>query len=289
MIPRSILSAIEKDLGLKVGHESSLSGGDISAAYKLSTNKGDLFLKINSSSESLHMFQVEANGLQLIAETNAIKTPMVLSVGETHEGAYLALEAINSKRANAADLKLFGHQLSEMHNITKDVFGLEYDNYIGSLAQYNQAHETWLEFYTHERLKKQYDLAHNKNLLSNQEIPDLETLISGCRPFFQDIQPSLLHGDLWNGNYMIDQKGTPILIDPAVYFGHAEVDIAMSLLFDGFGSDFYDSYFENRPKTEGFSARMDLYKLYYLLVHLNLFGSSYKSSVMRITNDYFQL
>ncbi|MCF7568577.1 fructosamine kinase family protein [Sabulilitoribacter arenilitoris] len=265
---------------------SSVSGGDISQAYKIYTTKNSYFLKLNSAS-TLNMFQAEAYGLELIAKTNTIKTPKVIAFDSFENSAFLLMEFIESKRATAEDFKLLGEQLATLHKCTSDSFGLDKDNYIGSLPQSNSAHKTWVKFYTHERLLPQLELAQQKGLLSVSECPSEQHIKNHLELLFKGIKPSLLHGDLWSGNYLISKNSEPYLIDPAVYYGHNEVDIAMTKLFDGFGNAFYESYHSYFPLDENTSARIDIYQLYYLLVHLNLFGSSYYGSVVSILKKYF--
>ena len=289
MLQKKILSDIVSRLGISINKASAVSGGDISAAFQLHTNVGDLFLKVNQNSSAYDMFKAEAHGLKEISRTKCIRVPEVVNVGEVDGFAYLLMESIESKHPDSEDLKKLGEQLAKLHLIHHETFGLSNNNYIGSLYQYNCESDNWLDFYSEQRLLTQYNLAREKGYLVDHETPGIEALKNGCRPFFDEIEPSLLHGDLWSGNYLIASNGEPVLIDPATYYGHSEIDIAMSLLFGGFGSKFYESYFQRIPKKEGFNERIDLYQLYYLLVHLNLFGTSYKSSVMRITNTYFQL
>ena len=143
------------------------------------------------------------------------------------------------------------------------------------------------DFYIDERLLPQFDLAQSKGLLRSNEIPDKEIMKGNLNDLIKVVKPSLLHGDLWGGNFLIGKDGTPYLIDPAVYYGHHEVDIAMSKLFGGFGSAFYSAYYEVFPESSRINDRIEIYQLYYLLVHLNIFGSSYYGSVKQILNKYF--
>ena len=233
------------------------------------------------------MFQTEAYGLQLINDTNTIKTPEVLACNTFHNSAFLLMECIESKSPSSKDFKKFGHQLAKLHKNTSENFGLNQNNFIGSLPQSNTQHNTWLDFYTSERLLPQLEFAKQRRLLSMNECPKLEHIKNQLHQLFTNIKPALLHGDLWSGNYLISKNGEPYLIDPAIYFGHYEVDIAMTKLFGGFGNDFYEGYYSNSTIDSGTLARIEIYQLYYLLVHLNLFGSSYYSSVVSILKKYF--
>jgi protein-ribulosamine 3-kinase len=266
---------------------STVQGGDISSAYKIITKTKAYFLKSNKRSEALDMFKAEAKSLQIIAQTDTIKTPEIIAVDRVGDDAFLLIEFVDCKSPNAFDMSLLGKQLANLHNITADGFGLEFDNFIGRLHQSNTQHKTWTDFYVHERLIPQLKLAKDKGLLNPLEIPSIQTMKSVCEPLFQNIKPALLHGDLWSGNYLIHTSGMPYLIDPAIYFGHAEVDIAMTKLFGGFASEFYNAYYEQIPKDADTDTRIELYQLYYLLVHLNLFGRSYYGSVISILKKYF--
>lgn len=266
---------------------STVSGGDISQAYHLETTTSNYFLKLNTTPNALQMFQNEVYSLQTIAKTNTIKTPKVIACSNFENAAFLVLEFIESKSPSSEDFIKLGEQLAQLHQCTSETFGLKQDNFIGRLPQSNTQHNTWGDFYTQERLIPQLELAKQKGLLYKTECPTSEHIKSQLKPFFESIKPSLLHGDLWSGNYLIATDGTPYLIDPAIYFGHNEVDVAMSKLFGGFGDGFYERYFSYFPNDKGAWARIDIYQLYYLLVHLNMFGRSYYGSVSAILNRYF--
>lgn len=266
---------------------SSVHGGDISTAYKIETATNAYFLKTNPASNALNMFEIEANGLNLIGNTQTIKTPKILACDSFENHAFLLMEFIESKSPSAKDFEHLGQQLARLHQCTSENFGLDTDNFIGSLPQSNTQHSNWCDFYIHERLRPQLKLAHQKHLLDSAETPSVQKMNNSLSPLFKNIKPALLHGDLWSGNYLISKDGTPYVIDPAVYFGHNEVDIAMSKLFGGFGESFYQSYAEIIPFSNETSARIDIYQLYYLLVHLNLFGNSYRNSVKTILDKYY--
>ena len=200
----------------------------------------------------------------------------------------MLMDYIESKPASSDNYKALGTQLAHLHLNTQNTFGFASNNFIGSLLQSNNSHAEWAEFYWCERIAPQLRLAEQKNLLRATEIPSVQIAISVFKDLLgNDIKPSLLHGDLWSGNYLIALDGTPYLIDPAIYYGHSMVDIAMSKLFGGFGDEFNSSYHEVIQKTNNYDAQIDLYQLYFLLVHLNIFGSSYYVSVSSILNNYF--
>lgn len=264
-----------------------ISGGDISQAYKLKTPLNTFFLKVNTSEGAFNMFQTEAYGLQLIRDTNIIKTPKVITCDTFQNSAFLLMEFIQSKSPASKDFENLGHQLAQLHKCTSDNFGLNKDNFIGRLPQSNKTHQSWLDFYTTERLLPQLELAKKSEYLSDAECPSEIKIKENLNALFTNIKPSLLHGDLWSGNYLISEDGIPYLIDPAVYHGHHEVDIAMTKLFGGFGSEFYSSYNAIIPQNKDTHARIEIYQLYFLLVHLNLFGRSYYGSVLTILKKYF--
>lgn len=287
MVSDEFISKLSNLLGSEIKKISPISGGDISQAFLVETPTNRFFLKTNDSSFAQTMFETEKKGLATLARTKSIKIPKVYFTGIIEKTAFLLIEYIESKQAGDQDLERFGHQLADLHKNTDVQFGLEHDNYIGKLAQSNSRHNDWISFYTEERLIPQLKMAADKNLLSLGEIPSAEHIIKNLSRYMPNVEPGLLHGDLWSGNYLISTTGVPYLIDPAVYFGHGEIDIAMSRLFGGFGSAFYDAYFD-RVKTEpGLDQRIEIYQLYYLLVHLNLFGSGYRSSVQKILQRYF--
>ena len=275
-------------LGSPILKTLPLSGGDISTAYLLRTETGQLFCKVHKGEEAHSMFLAEKVGLEAISRSGVIKAPEVVSCNSLQKGACLIMEYIPSKIDSPKDMRLLGHQLAGLHSISSVEFGFSSNNFIGSLLQSNKAHLSWVSFYVQERLLPQFQIAKSKNLLSEREVPDAETLEKILGKYFPEVTPSLLHGDLWSGNYLIASSGTPYLIDPAVYYGHSEVDLAMTRLFGGFDSSFYSAYEEIIPRGPGYVDRQALYQLYYLLVHLNLFGRSYYGTVLQILKRYFK-
>ena len=275
-------------LCVKIERIQSVSGGDISEAYLLETETERFFCKINHGENGYELFKAEKIGLQAIAQSKTISVPNILLCEPLEKGGFLVMDYIEPKRPTETDYELLGHQLAALHhNTTQDKFGFSSDNYIGNLEQSNSNHTQWAEFYVQERLAPQLQLAKDTGRLNDNEIPSGNQLLTTCKNLFTDTKPSLLHGDLWSGNYLISENGTPYLIDPAVYYGHHEVDIAMTRLFGGFGASFYNAYQEHFAPLGNEKERTDIYQLYYLLVHLNLFGNSYKASVTEILRRYF--
>lgn len=266
----------------------SISGGSISSAYVLNWNEGAYFLKVNTNSDALNMFMAEENGLQTIEQTQTIAVPKVHHVDVYNNNAFLLMDYVESKSPNAMDYKRLGTQIAKLHLKHKDIFGFTSINFIGSLPQSNTQHSQWANFYWHERIEPQLSMARQNKLLKENEIITEKIAVNVFEELLgSDIRPSVLHGDLWAGNYLISTDGSPYLIDPATYWGHSMVDIAMSRLFGGFGNEFYTAYHDIIPKTENYNAQIDLYQLYFLLVHLNLFGRSYYGSVSSLLKRYF--
>lgn len=264
-----------------------VSGGDISSAYLLETQSQKFLLKVNSKSSAKTMFDAEQQGLRAIESTKTIAVPHVHLVDELDGKAFLLMDFVESRRPNAKDYTHFGRDLANMHLVSNNQFGFSTDNFIGSLSQSNAFHTDWAEFYWNERILPQLEIAKKITALDDAKIPSKESALKIFRQVFGEVKPSLLHGDLWGGNYLISTDGTPFLIDPAVYYGHSIVDVAMSRLFGGFDAEFYDAYHEIIPKQTYYQEQIKLYQLYYLLVHLNLFGRSYRSSVVDILERYF--
>ncbi|OWW26769.1 hypothetical protein B4Q04_03555 [Zobellia sp. OII3] len=276
-------------LCVNIDRIQSVSGGDISEAYLLETETERFFCKINHGKNGYELFKAEKLGLEAIAQSKTIGVPKILLCESLEKGGFLVMDYIEPKRPTETDFELLGHQLAALHHhTTQNEFGFSTDNFIGNLIQSNSNHMQWGEFYVQERLMPQLQLAKETGKLNDGEIPTEDKLLQSCQNLFPNAKPSLLHGDLWSGNYLISQNGTPYLIDPAVYYGHHEVDLAMTRLFGGFGPSFYSAYQEHFRPVGHENERNDLYQLYYLLVHLNLFESSYKASVTQILQRYFK-
>lgn len=254
-----------------------LSGGDISRAYKLSSHTQDYFVKLNSP-QSVDMFEAEMLGLHALDQAQSIRIPKPIVSGVTADAAYLVLEFIPLWRSTKASERLLGTQLAQLHAITSPYFGWHRDNTIGSSPQQNTQTQDWLSFWRQQRLGFQLKLAAAKGYGGKLQSAGeklclkLDALFIGYDP-----KPSLLHGDLWCGNAAVDTMGNPVIYDPACYFGDRETDIAMTELFGGFSATFYAAYNDAWPLDQGYQHRKNLYNLYHVLNHLNLFGGSYLS------------
>lgn len=281
IIDRAILRYIEEKLFVTIVDYQPVSGGSINETYCLLTTSGKYFVKINSRTQHPGMFIDEAAGLNLIAETKTIAVPKVLFIGDTEFYSFLLLEWVDTERPSPQSFTKLGVQLAQMHRYSSGFFGLDHDNYMGSLRQSNPRHNNWSDFFIQERLQPMVKIGMDKGFLNAKDLSDFEVLYKKLPGLFTEEKPSLIHGDLWGGNYLISNTGTPYLIDPAVSYGNREFDIAMTTLFGGFGREFYRVYHEKFPLNKGWEQRMDLWNLYPLLVHLNLFGAGY----LRQLND----
>ncbi|UTW64050.1 fructosamine kinase family protein [bacterium SCSIO 12741] len=272
----------EQNLDLKVESVSHVSGGSINEAYRLSTHQGDFFLKHFHNPSHNHWFQTEAQGLQHLKKNGSLRIPEVLAVGSN----FLLLEWVEEGRPNPESWEQFGRQLAQLHQVSDDRFGLDHNNFIGSLPQRNDQRSTWVEFFAELRLEPQLKMAIDSGQISTQEMPIFSRIFDRLEQWFPAEAPSLLHGDLWSGNFLINGQGHAYLIDPAIYYGHREVDIAMTQLFGGFTQEFYRGYQEEFPLESGFVERIDLANLYPLLVHVNLFGGGYVHQVIQAAKKF---
>ncbi|MFD0793752.1 fructosamine kinase family protein [Mucilaginibacter litoreus] len=275
MISTAILTYINGVLNDEITSQTPVDGGDINAVYCIETKSAQYLLKLNSAKRFPDMFKYEAEGLEAIMQTATIKVPNVIAQADVNEDSFLLMEWIEAGVKNAAAIELLGQKLALLHRHQSKHFGFQSNNYIGSLNQSNKQHSSWSNFFIEERLEPLLKLAIENNKLQADDSRKFDVLFLKLSDLFDEEAPSLIHGDLWSGNYIIDKSGEPWLIDPAVYYGHREMDIAMSALFGGFGNGFYNAYNEAYPLAQGWQKRIDLWNLYPLLVHVNLFGGSY--------------
>ncbi len=285
-IPSDIREALTRELKTTLQHFSFSSGGCINNGGKLLTVSGDYFIKWNDNDLYPGMFEAEAKGLQLLAGSCRLKIPRPIIFGTSARHQFIVLEFIEQGHRGQSYWSDLGAGLAAMHRVTANDFGLDHDNYIGSLPQRNPFAPTWDEFFIEHRLRPQLDLALSNGALDASVVKAFDRLFEKLSSLLPPGQPSLLHGDLWSGNLITTKNGDPCLIDPAVYFGHREAEIAFTRLFGGFASNFYESYNEIYPLEPGFHERSDVYNLYPLLVHVNLFGGGYPSQVVSILNHF---
>ncbi|MCX6285387.1 MAG: fructosamine kinase family protein [Bacteroidetes bacterium] len=270
----------EQHVDFQILSSKPLGGGSINEVYVLNTTLGQFCLKYNNNASFPKMFETEASGLELLSMARAIKVPKVILQDNLTDYSFILLEFINSTRQSNEFFKNFGRSLTCLHRNKSELYGLDYNNYMGSLPQNNCYHSDWVDFFVEERLDKQVRLAIQKSLIDTSAEKLFEKLYLRLSELLPEEPACLVHGDLWSGNYIVSDDGKACLIDPAVYYGNREVDIAMSTLFGGFSPEFYTSYHEEYPLIQGWKERLDLYNLYPLLIHLNLFGSSYLGSIL---------
>ena len=228
------------------------------------------------------MFEAEAEGLEELRRADAIRVPAVLDVGLRDGQSFIVLEQLHFESASTAVATAFGRQLAELHRRTQEQFGWHRDNTIGLTPQINTRTDDWISFFRDHRLGYQLRLAAENGYrgdvqsLGAELLQALPAILAGHEP-----EASLLHGDLWGGNWAA-VDGEPVIFDPAVYYGDRETDLAMTRLFGGFGTAFYRAYDEAWPLPLGHERRTDLYQLYHVLNHLNLFGAGYRSRAINL-------
>ena len=283
-LPEELSASVEDAVGISIIGATPVSGGDINDTARVDSSDGrSYFLKSNRSAGP-GMFEAEVDGLSALANVSGVRVPQPLAHGvDDKDTAWLLMEYIIPGAATPSYQESLGQGLAAVHRqaASKD-FGWDRDNWIGSLPQSNAATATWPDFWRDQRIAPQLDLARQQGLLTETTMDQVLEVIPAA---LRDItEAGLVHGDLWSGNTYAAEDGTPVLIDPAVYRGHGEVDLAMSELFGGFGQGFYDAYDSVTPISDEYEVfRRDLYQLYFLLVHVNLFGASYVPASLAAT------
>ena len=281
-----ILAAITAATGEVVAGSRAVSGGDVNRAMQVDLADGRrLFVKYRSGAPRA-MYRAEADGLDWLAAGGGPRVPQVAAVGE-EDPAFLALEWIDRGRPAEDHDERLGRELAALHRSGAPAFGLEGDNFIGPLPQRNDPRPTWPDFYGSRRLAPFARAAADRGLLPPVTMAALERLVERLPDLAGPSEPpARLHGDLWGGNAIVDGSGAPVLVDPAVYGGHREVDLAMMRLFGGFSDRVFAAYGESHPLAAGHEDRIDLYQLYPLLVHVMLFGGHYVASFRRTLGRY---
>jgi fructosamine-3-kinase len=279
---------VEAELGQRIASVARIAGGDINDAFELRLANGQsAFLKTNADAPRA-MFAAEAHGLEFLREARALRVPRVLAASSEQEApSFLLLELIQSARPRSGFDEELGRGLARLHRAGAPGFGLARSNFIAHLPQSNREHATWAEFYRAERLEPQLRRAIDEGRAPVTLARDFERLFRILPELVGAHEPpARVHGDLWGGNLHVDEQGAPCLIDPAVYGGHREMDLAMMLLFGGFAPRVFSAYAEAFPPSPGQRERVPLCQLYPLLVHVNLFGGSYLDSVRRALANY---
>ena len=281
-----ILQNIFKDCDINVQRYERVHGGDINLSYCLFTSTRRCFLKVNGKDKYPLMFEKEARGLNMLREFCTSGIPQIIKHGFCDDHQYLLLEWIEKGAPKKDMWENFGQSLAMMHKQPQKYFGLNEDNYIGSLPQNNDQHGDWDSFYAERRIKPLVKKLFDAGDLSATDILNADIFCNSLKTIFPVEPPSLLHGDLWAGNYMITTSGYAAIFDPAVYYGHREMDIGMTKLFGGFDQRFYESYYDTYPLEQGWEKRLPITQLYPLLVHAVLFGGHYISEVKHIFSAF---
>jgi len=262
-----------------------MGGGSINNAYKVSSNHHNLFLKTNDKTVFENGFKEEVLGLKFLENHNA-EIPNIILEGDFNNSIYLVLSWIEEGEQTQLFWKNFAEQLAMLHQQKNNFFGLNYNNYMGELPQNNSFYSNFSDFFIENRLKPQVKLAYDSGRIQHNQLHQFEELYKKLPEIFPNEKPCAVHGDLWSGNFICSTNEKAVFIDPAVYYGHREVDLAMTTLFGGFSKEFYRNYQEVYPLEYGFDQRKNYYNLYPLLIHLNLFGSSYLKSIESIITKF---
>lgn len=281
----ALVVEISKDLNENVISYSSVSGGDINHALKLETSDNIYFCKYNTSIQHSGIILSELEGLKALSY-NDVRIPQIKAHIEMPALSAIVLEWISSIPISSSNLGQISlsEQLVSLHRSTKNQYGASKDNYIGSLHQTNKWYDNFIEYYFESRLLPQFKIAFDNEYIQDRKVIDsLSKRIANIIPIEK---PTLIHGDLWSGNYMISKNNMAYLIDPSVSYGHREMDIAMLHLFGQVPDEVMRIYNNEIPLSKGWIDRMDIFQLYYLLVHLNIFGKSYLSQVQSIIERY---
>ena len=284
-IPGSIQAEVESVLFAPITRATSVQGGDISEALKIELEDGQaFFLKFHKGNfnASKSIFTQEAKGLNTLRSVN---TSLVIPEVISHNNSYLLLGYLEEEK-QGNDFQ-FGVDIAKLHKSSNELFGFSDDNYIGSIGQSNRYHADWLEFFIRERIEPLVNKAMEGGLLSNKYSRIFERVFNYTYVIFPDEPPALLHGDLWSGNYLFTKQGQAAIYDPAVYYGHREMELAMTTLFGGFNPAFYDGYQTEYPLQTGWEERQKLCQLYPLLVHALLFGGNYVQQSKALLDRFF--
>ena len=263
----------------------TIGGGSINSTYKISAEHFNYFVKVNNTAVFKNGFKEEVLGLQFLKNQGAI-TPKIIVEGIYNSNIYLVLSWIESGIETDLFWENFAIQLANLHQNKSDKFGLKYSNFMGQLVQKNTFFTDFIPFFIENRLKPQVKLAFNKGLLQTKELKLFERIYLQLDTLIPKEKPCAVHGDLWSGNFIATLNNKAVFIDPAVYYGHREIDLAMSMLFGGFSNQFYNTYNEVYPLEKDFNFRKDIYNLYPLLIHLNLFGSPYLRNIETIITKF---
>ena len=280
-----IAAAISRATGTEfaIADRSPVSGGCINQGYRVSSQDREYFVKLNDAARG-EMFVAEALGLRQMYATETIRVPQPVCWGTAEQRSYIVLEWLNLGRGSDRGWSEMGRQLAAMHRIgTSQQFGWSQNNTIGSTPQINSWSGSWADFFAEQRIGYQLKLAQSRG----GSFPEIDRVVEAVRNKLQNWQPqvSLVHGDLWSGNAAMSDDGTPIIFDPATYYGDRETDIAMTELFGGYPRPFYQGYQQEWQLDRGYEQRKNIYNLYHILNHFNLFGGGYARQAQRMLNE----
>ena len=278
-----INNIIERHFGREPSQIVKLTGGDINEVYQVFLKEKSVVIKINNSQSIPQLFEKEKQGLELLSKSTFV-VPRPIETGLIDDMQYLIMDYI--EQGSNLNWGVFGEKLAKLHQIEGKYFGLDHNNYIGSLEQINQECGGWSEFYTNHRLIALTAKARDQGLFEKKHCNWVEKLCQRLDELIPACKPSLIHGDLWSGNLLIDTSGHPVLIDPAVYYGHPEMDWAMLSLFGSYPVEALDHYQNLHPLEKGLNERIDIHQLYPLMVHLILFGKGYLNGVESTLKKY---
>lgn len=264
-----------------------VAGGEINKAFYVKTEKRPYFVKFNRDING-DFFHVEAEGLIKLKQSKAVRVPEIYGLYDNEHTKVrgILLQWISGEATNQTILEL-GKNVAKLHQTKGDYFGYKRDTYIGEILQENGKFTSWLEYFKKNRLGTQVGLAVKQGYMTKERRRSMEYImdrLDQCIP--EKVDPVLLHGDLWSGNWLVGESGNPYLIDPSVLYGHHELELAFTELFGGFPKTFYEQYHEITPIEEEYVNRKEIYQLFYLLVHLNVFGEMYGKQVDRVLNKY---
>jgi protein-ribulosamine 3-kinase len=265
---------------------SAVGGGCIHNAVLLQTNKGPFFLKWNKGPYAFSQLLHEKIGLDYLSEKKVIRTPEVHFLYKVDELALLLLEYIAEGNPATSDWRDFGMSMAELHKHSLDKFGFKENNFIGSLHQTNEYQDSWADFFIYQRIEPMLKMADQSGFIDASLKKSFSNFYKSVNEIFPEENPALIHGDLWSGNFLFNKNGIPYIFDPAVYYGHREIELSFMKLFGGFSPEFFRSYNEVFPLKKGFEDRVQYYNLYPLLVHVNLFGSSYLQGIKRALSKF---
>lgn len=281
MLPQEMRQSILDYLSLRTGEEviwnqeQRVGGSSVNRAWQINTSAGTFFLKANTAFDMPGIFEAEARGLERLRATDTLRIPEVVLQSSVGDHSFLLLEFMPAASPGPEFCLHFGRKLAEMHRTTWKAFGLDHSNYISSIRQSNAPRGDWSSFFVEERVEPLVKEVVDAGALPSNAVKSFDKLYRKLPQFYPEEPPALLHGDLWYGNFIRLADGESVLIDPAIYFGHREVDLAMTRLFGGFGDHFYTAYQEAYPLAPGWEERVALWNLYPLLVHVKLFGAEY--------------